>query len=88
MHCRRPTRSKLLSKWAAVVEVVRININLEEESVALCLDSWERRGRALKKRKLCSCAHSTAAVGVPGQHEWMVKIKEIQVAWLKRQIIT
>lgn len=81
MHCRRRTRSKLLSKWAAVVEVVRININLEEESVALCLDGWERHGRALKKRKLCSCSHSTstAAVGGPAGQEWMVQIKETQV---------
>lgn len=56
------TRSKLLSKWAVVVEVVRININLEEP-VAFSLDSWERRRGAVKKRALSSCTHSTAGVG-------------------------
>lgn len=49
LHCGRLTRNKLLSKWAVVVEVVRININLEEP-VALYLDSWERHRKALKKR--------------------------------------
>lgn len=49
LHCRRLTTSRLLSKWAAVVEVVRININLEEP-VAFYLDSWERPRRAVKKR--------------------------------------
>ena len=35
-------------RWAVVVEMVKVNVNLKEP-VALCLDNWEIR-RTLKER--------------------------------------